>query len=141
MCLAAALETVRLLESEYVANAAKIGAYLKPRLQQFMNVHRVVGDVRGLGLMLGIDIVKDRATQGNETPSCATRSSSNASSAALLVLGAGASTIRLSPPLLIDEEQADCAAAHSFRKHFGCYGISHVSSGLVAAAYSIRPPF
>ena len=63
VCLAAALETVRLLESEYVSNAAKIGTYMKPRLQQFMNTHRVVGDVRGLGLMLGIDIVKDRTSR------------------------------------------------------------------------------
>ena len=108
VCLAAALETVRLLENEYVSNAAKIGTYMKPRLQQFMNTHRVVGDVRGLGLMLGIDIVKDRRKQGR-TPSCGTRLSSNASSADFSFLEPELRQIRLSPPLLIDEEQSDCA--------------------------------
>ena len=108
VCLAAAIETVRLLESEYVANAAKIGAFMKPRLQQLMNVHPEIGAVRGLGLMLGIEFVKDRGTKAMNVelrnaiiPECFKRG--------LLVLGAGPSTIRLSPPLLIDEEQAECA--------------------------------
>ena len=108
VCLAAALETVRLLESEYVSNAAKIGAYMKPRLQQFMKTHHVVGDVRGLGLMLGIDIVKDRASR-ERNPDLRDAIVVECFKRGLLVLGAGASTIRLSPPLLIDEEQSDCA--------------------------------
>ena len=108
VCLAAALETVRLLESEYVSNAAKIGAYMKPRLQQFMNTHHVVGDVRGLGLMLGIDIVKDRASR-ERNPDLRDAIVVECFKRGLLVLGAGSSTIRLSPPLLIDEEQSDCA--------------------------------
>ena len=108
VCLAAALETLRLLETEYAPNAAKIGGFMKPLLQQLLNVHPVVGDVRGLGLMLGVDIVKDRAGKVRNPElrdavvvECFTRG--------LLVLGAGTSTIRLSPPLLIDEEQAECA--------------------------------
>jgi len=108
VCLAAALETIRLLESEYVENAARIGAYMAPKLRALMASHPVIGDVRGLGLMLGIDIVKDRNTKEHATDlrhaivtECFRRG--------LLVLGAGPSTIRLSPPLIIDEEQADCA--------------------------------
>ena len=109
VCLAAALETVRLLESEYVMNATKVGIHLKLRLQQLLDVHPVIGDVRGLGLMLGIDIVKDRDSRAHDgelrnaiVTECFKRG--------LLVLGAGASTIRLSPPLMIGTEQADCAA-------------------------------
>jgi 4-aminobutyrate aminotransferase len=109
VCLASALETVRLLESEYMLNATKVGIHLKLRLQRLMDVHPEIGDVRGLGLMLGVDFVKDRDSKGHATDlrhaivsECFKRG--------LLVLGAGASTIRLSPPLLIDAEQADCAA-------------------------------
>ena len=91
-----------------MSNAAKIGAYMKSRLQQFMNTHHVVGDVRGLGLMLGIDIVKDRASR-ERNPDLRDAIVVECFKRGLLVLGAGASTIRLSPPLLIDEEQSDCA--------------------------------
>ncbi len=109
VCLAAALETVRLLESEYVVNAAQVGIHLKLKLQQLLDLHPVIGEVRGLGLMLGVDIVKDRVTRAHDSDlrnaivlECFKRG--------LLVLGAGASTIRLSPPLIIGAEQADAAA-------------------------------
>ena len=108
VCIAAALETLRLIESFGVTNAARMGNYLKPQLQQLMNIHPVVGDVRGLGLMLGVDIVTDRESKGKNLDlrnaivnECFKRG--------LLLLGAGASTIRLSPPLIVDEEQADYA--------------------------------
>jgi 4-aminobutyrate aminotransferase len=99
---------VRLLEAEYVANAATIGALMKPRLQQLMNVHAEIGDVRGLGLMLGIEVVKDRETKAMN-PELRNAIIGECFKRGLLVLGAGPSTIRLSPPLVIDEEQADCA--------------------------------
>jgi 4-aminobutyrate aminotransferase len=109
VCVAAAVETVKLLENEFVANAARVGAHLRPLLVQLMNTHAQIGDVRGIGLMLGLDFVHDRASKQHDTKlrnavvvECFKRG--------LLVLGAGASTIRLSPPLVIDEEQADCAA-------------------------------
>ena len=108
VCLAAALETLRLIESHLMANAAKMGNYLMPQLRQLINIHPVVGDVRGMGLMLGVDIVTDRKSKGKNldlrnalVEECFRRG--------LLVLGAGASSIRLSPPLIVDEEQADCA--------------------------------
>jgi 4-aminobutyrate aminotransferase len=106
--LAAALETVRLLESGYMANAEKMGALLKPMLEQLKNVHDVVGDVRGLGLMLGVDIVTDRESKGKNLDlrnaivfECFKRG--------LLLIGAGASTIRMCPPLVVDEEQVNVA--------------------------------
>jgi 4-aminobutyrate aminotransferase len=108
VCLAAALATVGLLESEYVPNAARIGVYLKSSLQQLLNTHAVIGDVRGVGLMLGLEIVKDRSSKVPD-PNLRNAIVSECFNRGLLVLGAGASTVRLSPPLLIDEEQADCA--------------------------------
>jgi 4-aminobutyrate aminotransferase len=109
VCLAAALETVRLLQSEYLLNATKVGIHLKLRLQRLMDTHPEIGDVRGLGMMLGVDSVKDRDSKGHATDlrhanvaECFKRG--------LLVLGEGASTIRLSRPLLIVAEQAECAS-------------------------------
>jgi 4-aminobutyrate aminotransferase len=109
VCLAAALETVRLLKEYYAANAAAVGAVLKSRLVELMNAHDSIGDVRGLGLMLGIEIVRDRATRERH-PQLRDAIIEQCFRRGLLVLGAGPSTIRLSPPLMIDAEQAQCAA-------------------------------
>jgi 4-aminobutyrate aminotransferase len=110
VALAAAMETVRLLEERYVANAAAVGASLKARLTRLVGADPHVGEVRGLGLMIGIDLVEDRATR---VPNGALRDAAvlECFKRGLLVLGAGPSTIRLSPPLVVDEEQAACAAA------------------------------
>jgi 4-aminobutyrate aminotransferase len=110
VCLAAALETVRLLREQYVANSATIGAILKSQLQQLMTKHPVIGDVRGLGLMLGIEIVRDLATK-ERNPKLRDAIIDECFKRGLLVLGAGPSTIRLSPPLVIDEEQAAAAVS------------------------------
>lgn len=109
VCLAAALETVRLLEEEYVANSAKVGAFLKARLQALMAKHKAIGDVRGLGLMIGVEVVKDRATR-EKAPELRDAIVDECFRRGLLVLGAGPSTVRFSPPLMIDEEQAAFAA-------------------------------
>src|SRR6185295_13774333 len=49
VCLVAALETLKLLQTEYVSNAAKVGSFMKTELQQLLKIHSVVGDIRGLG--------------------------------------------------------------------------------------------
>ena len=100
VCLAAALETVRLLEEQYVANAAKVGQYLRDRLERLQQAQSAIVDVRGRGLMIGVQIATG-AQRDLIISECFRRG--------LLLLGAGASTIRFSPPLIIDEEQADCA--------------------------------
>jgi 4-aminobutyrate aminotransferase len=106
--LAAALETIRLLQDQYVSNSARVGAFLKSRLVQLMATHPRIGDVRGFGLMIGIQIVRQPGT--NEwDPAMRDALIQECFNRGLLVLGAGASSIRLSPPLLIDEEQAECA--------------------------------
>ncbi len=61
---AAALVTIELLEKELVENAARMGAYIMDRLRDWPARFPIVGDVRGLGLMIGIELVRDRETRG-----------------------------------------------------------------------------
>ena len=70
--------------------------------------HKIVGDVRGLGLMVGIEIVRDQKSK-QSAPEIRNRIVQAAFHRGLCVLGAGENTIRLCPPLLIDAEQADFA--------------------------------
>jgi 4-aminobutyrate aminotransferase len=103
VCIAAALETIRLIEEQYLANAAAVGSFLKSKLEEMKSRHRSsVIEVRGIGLMLGVQM---------KTPVLRDRIITECFHRGLLVLGAGPSTIRLSPPLVIDEEQAAFAAA------------------------------
>ena len=106
--LAAALETVRLLQEKYVANSAKVGAFLKSRLKELMANHPRIGDVRGFGLMIGVQVVRDPETREWD-PVLRDALIQECFIRGLLVLGAGPSSIRISPPLMIDEEQAECA--------------------------------
>ncbi len=108
VCLAAALETVRLLEEQYVANSAKVGDFALSKLRGLMDRHAAIGDVRGKGLMLGIEIVRDRKTK-EKAPELRDAIITECFHRGLLVLGAGPTAIRMSPPLVIDEEQAQCA--------------------------------
>lgn len=108
VCLAAALETVRLLQEKYVANSAKVGEFMKAGLMRLMDRHPAIGDVRGLGLMLGVEIVKDRQTK-ERAPELRDAIINECFRRGVLVLGAGPSTIRISPPLVVDEEQAQFA--------------------------------
>jgi 4-aminobutyrate aminotransferase len=105
VCLAAALETIRLLEEKYIANAAKIGELMKSLLERLVPLHPSIGEVRGRGLMLGVEIVKDRKTK-ERSPALRDAILQECFNRGLLLLAAGPSTIRISPPLLIDEEQA-----------------------------------
>jgi len=109
VCIAAALATMDLIESEYKGNAHRMGDYLFGRLADWVKDFKIVGDVRGRGLMIGIEIVRDQRTK--ETAADLRNAIVDlAFHKGLLVLGAGENTIRLSPPLLIDQEQADFAA-------------------------------
>jgi 4-aminobutyrate aminotransferase len=105
---AAALETIALLEEKLIENAAVVGSYLLARLHDLAQRHALVGDVRGKGLMIGIDLVRDRQTK---QPAVSERDAvvNACFQQGLLVLGCGPSTIRLSPPLIVTREDADTA--------------------------------
>jgi 4-aminobutyrate aminotransferase len=105
---AAALTTLELLEEGLLDNAARMGAYMMDRLRDWPCRFPAVGDVRGLGLMIGIELVKD---QESREPFGALRDriTTMAFERGVLVLGAGDSTLRLSPPLTINRDQCDFA--------------------------------
>ena len=106
--IAAALATMDLLEGQYIENARHMGDYLFGRMADWPRKFKVVGDVRGRGLMIGIEIVRDQRTK-EKAADLRNAIVDLAFHKGLLVLGAGENSIRLSPPLLIDEEQADFA--------------------------------
>ena len=105
---AAALATIKLLQNGMMANAEAVGAHLMAGLTALMDKHRIIGDVRGRGLMVGVELVRDRATKERAIEE---RNAvvSGAFERGLLVLGAGKNSIRFSPPLVLTREQADTA--------------------------------
>jgi 4-aminobutyrate aminotransferase len=105
---AASLATIKLLRDGLRRNAEVVGAHMIAGARALMDKHAIVGDVRGRGLMIGLELVRDRKTKERATTErdrvvreCFTRG--------LLVLGAGQNAIRLSPPLVLTKEQADTA--------------------------------
>jgi len=108
VCVAASLATMDLLESQYIENARRIGEFLQGRMADWPSRHQIVGDVRGKGLMIGVEIVRDRKTK-ERAGDLREAIVNHAFEKGLLLLGAGENTIRIAPPLIVDEEQADFA--------------------------------
>jgi 4-aminobutyrate aminotransferase len=108
VCIAAALATLDVIEREGLKNAESTGNYMLQRLRTWPEKHRMVGDVRGRGLMLAVEIVKDRelktAAGGDRD-----RIVELAFERGLLLLGCGETAIRLCPPLIVSREQVDIA--------------------------------
>jgi 4-aminobutyrate aminotransferase len=104
VCLAAAAATLRLLEDKYLDNCTQVGEFLFDGARRLMDEFPVIGDVRGLGLMIGIEFVRDLETKEMD-PALRDAVVEECFKRGLLVLGAGPSTIRLSPPLLVDRDQ------------------------------------
>lgn len=106
--VAASLATIELLERELMENAAAVGAHMMGRIRTWPSRFPVVGDVRGLGLMIGIEFVRDQSTK-ERAPDIRDRLESMAFHRGLLILGCGLNSIRLCPPLVITKDQADWA--------------------------------
>jgi 4-aminobutyrate aminotransferase len=106
--IAASLVTIGLLEQSYIANAQRIGAFILQQTADWRKRHRIVGDIRGRGLMIGIELVHDQDTR-EKAPDLRNQAIQMAFQKGLLLLGAGENTIRIAPPLTIDEEQAEFA--------------------------------
>ena len=105
---AASMATIKLIREQLMKNAADVGAHLFAGVKALMKKHALIGDVRGRGLMIGVELVRDRQTKERATTErdrvvreCFIRG--------LLVLGAGQNAIRLSPPLVLTRDQADTA--------------------------------
>ena len=108
VCIAAALKTIELLEGGLVQNSAEVGSYLKTALEKLMRKYDCIGDVRGMGLMLGVEFVEDKASR-KPAPELRDRVEVNCFERGLIILGAGTNTIRWSPPLILTEENVDVA--------------------------------
>lgn len=108
VCIASALKTIELLENGLVSNSEQVGDYLQEGLRKLMQKHDCIGDVRGLGLMIGVEFVKDRETR-EPAPEFRDRVELNCYERGLIILGAGTNTIRWSPPLILTREEADVA--------------------------------
>ncbi|HUF42300.1 MAG TPA: acetyl ornithine aminotransferase family protein [Verrucomicrobiae bacterium] len=107
---AAALATIQLIEEGLIDNAAEVGAYLKEKLGALKNRHAAIGDVRGMGLMIGVDFERRDASRA---PDGAFRDQvmQRCFEKGLLLLGCGESTLRFCPPLIVDKEEVDTAVA------------------------------
>ena len=108
VAIAAAMKTFEILERGVMKNAAELGAYLLDRLRELKDKHSSIVDVRGLGLMIGLEFARDAKAlepwselRDKVVVECFNRG--------LVIQGAGESSIRFSPPLIIDREQADFA--------------------------------
>jgi 4-aminobutyrate aminotransferase len=108
VCVAAALATIKLLEERYIANAARIGDFILRQTAHWRERHKIVGDIRGKGLMIGIEFVRDQKTK-QKAPDLRNQIVQLAFERGLLLLGSGDTTLRICPPLIIDEEQAGFA--------------------------------
>jgi 4-aminobutyrate aminotransferase len=108
VCIAAALKTIELLEGGLVGNSAEVGAYLKSELQKLQKKYDCIGDVRGLGLMIGVEFVENRTTN-KPAPELRDRIEVACFERGLIILGAGTNTIRWSPPLILTKENVDVA--------------------------------
>ncbi len=106
----AALATIDLLESEYIANAAERGEQLRAELRKLRTEFPILGDIRGLGLMTAIDVMKS-ANDPTPNPELRDAVVQSAFQRGLLLLGCGESAIRFCPPLCITAAQVETAAA------------------------------
>ncbi|MGE3275686.1 MAG: acetyl ornithine aminotransferase family protein [Vicinamibacterales bacterium] len=105
---AAALATIRLLETSLMRNAAEVGRVFMEGLCELMGKHPLIGDVRGKGLMIGIELVRDRQTKERATTE-RDRVVEECFKRGMLILGAGRNALRLSPPLVLTKDEARTA--------------------------------
>jgi 4-aminobutyrate aminotransferase len=110
LCCAAALATLDLVEREYAANAAAVGEHFMGRLRDMQKRFDVIGEVRGKGLMIGVDLVKDRVSK-KPAKDLSDAVLHRAFHNGLLILSCGTSTVRFMPPLLVTRAEVDEAMA------------------------------
>ncbi len=110
---AAGIASLKIIENELIKNAAEVGAFLKQGMSEIMNRHKIIGEVRGCGLMIGIELVQDKNTK-EPFPKIVTNNGKGIKEVitgecfkrGLILYGAGLSSLRISPPLMITEDDA-----------------------------------
>ena len=109
VAVAAALATLDVIEKEHlIENAARVGGHILRRMAEWPSKMKLVGDVRGRGLMIGVEIVKDKVTKEHANAE-RDRIVEMAFERGILFLGCGPSGIRLCPPLVVTQDEADVA--------------------------------
>src|SRR5215467_7316006 len=109
VCIAASLATLDVIEQEnLLKNATEVGNHMLERMADWPKKHRLVGDVRGRGLMIGVEVVKDKQTKEYGAAE-RDRIVELAFERGILLLGCGPSTVRIAPPLVVTKDQADVA--------------------------------
>lgn len=103
---AASKATIDLLQNGLMENATRVGNHIQKRLQSFLEEFGCVGDVRGKGLMIGVEIVRDKKSNAPD-PELRDEIIQQCFKRGMLLLGCGANTLRICPPLVISEEEAD----------------------------------
>jgi 4-aminobutyrate aminotransferase len=110
LACASALATIAVIEGGALDNAAAVGAYALEELQKLAERHPSIGEVRGKGLMIGVELVKDRATR-ERAPALRDEVAELAFDHGLILLGCGRNALRLTPPLVVRREEVDEALA------------------------------
>jgi 4-aminobutyrate aminotransferase len=109
VCIAAALATLDVIEREgLLRNSEEVGNHMKRRMADWPKKHKLVGDVRGHGLMIGVELVKNKETKERASEE-RDRVVELAFERGILLLGCGPNTVRISPPLITTKDQADVA--------------------------------
>jgi 4-aminobutyrate aminotransferase len=103
---AAGIKTIELIQREYMQNAAEVGQYTLDALHEIAARHPSIGDVRGLGLMIGVEFVKNKETKEYATE-LRDAVVHRAFERGLLLLGCSKSVIRIAPPLVISKAEID----------------------------------
>jgi 4-aminobutyrate aminotransferase len=106
LACASANVVLDLVQEELAGNAARVGDYLRQGLEELQGRYEQIGDVRGRGLMIGVDFVKDRKSR-EPARALAHAVMEGAFTRGLLLLTCGASTVRFCPPLTLTEAQVD----------------------------------
>jgi len=110
VAIAAGLKTIEILENGVMKNAAEMGAYMMDRLRELQARHAAIVEVRGLGLMIGVELARD-AQATEPWPELRDKIVVECFNRGLVIQGAGESSIRFSPPLIVNREQVDFAVS------------------------------
>jgi 4-aminobutyrate aminotransferase len=108
VALTAAIKTIELLQNGLIDNSREVGAYLEAGLRKLQEKYDVIGDVRGHGMMLGVEFVTDGKSLKPDAE-LRDRIETACYKRGLIILGCGANTIRWSPPLILTKENVDVA--------------------------------